>query len=382
MIYKREGSRYYMVKFQYKGETVCKSTGATDAKTARSIAAKIRAELAKGNWGILEKKPAPTLAHFLEKDFLPYVESTAAKLSTARYYGDGVKRLLAPGNDIAGLRLDQITDQHAGQFAARYSCLSPSTVNCALRTLRRALSLAVEWGKLDRMPKIGLVKGERQRERVLTDTEADRYLAACPAPWRDVATIMLGTGMRPAEVRRLRWEHVLLNGHGGLIRIAEGKSKAARRVLPIVPRVYRALKARYEAQGRPLEGWLFPSGSASGHLEESTDKKYHARALENLEKAHKEKPEENPEVKPFEPYCLRHTALTRLAEAGCDAFKLAYIAGHSDIRITQRYVHPDTDAIEAAFLKLAASQKVVTDGGYSQDAENRAEKNVPVTVSP
>ncbi|MGH9451291.1 MAG: tyrosine-type recombinase/integrase, partial [Terriglobia bacterium] len=237
------------------------------------------------------------------------------------------------------------------------------------------------WGKLDKMPKIGLVKGERQRERVLTDSEAERYLAACPQPWRDVATIMLGTGMRPAEVRRLRWEHVLLNGHGGLIRIAEGKSKAARRILPIVPAVYQALKTRQEAQGQPSEGWLFPSGSASGHLEESTDKKYHARALETLATAHKEKPEENPEVKPFEPYCLRHTALTRLAEAGCDAFKLAYIAGHSDIRITQRYVHPDTEAIERAFAQMAASQKVVTDGGYSQNAENGAEKNLPVTVT-
>ena len=224
------------------------------------------------------------------------------------------------------------------------------------------------------MPKIGLLKGEHQRDRVLTETEADRYLAVCPQPWRDGATIMLGTGMRPAEVRRLRREHVLLNGHSRLIRIAEGKSKAARRILPIVPAVYRALKARWETQGQPSEGWLFPSGSRSGHLEESTHNKYHDEALRVLAKAHKERPEENPEVKPFEPYCLRHTALTQLPEAGCNAFKLAYIAGHSDIRITQRYVHPDTDAIEAAFLKLAASQKVVTDGGYSQNVENGTEK--------
>jgi hypothetical protein len=62
----------------------------------------------------------------------------------------------------------------------------------------------------------------------------------------------------------LRWEHVLLNGHGGLIQIVRGKSKAARRVLPMVPRVYAALKARYEAQERPAEGWVFPTGSVSG----------------------------------------------------------------------------------------------------------------------
>jgi integrase len=51
----------------------------------------------------------------------------------------------------------------------------------------------------------------------------------------------------------------------------------------------------------------------------------------------------------FQPYVLRHTALTRLAEAGCDVFTLARIAGHSSITITQRYVHPQADAIERAF---------------------------------
>ena len=46
---------------------------------------------------------------------------------------------------------------------------------------------------------------------------------------------------------------------------------------------------------------------------------------------------------------LRHTALTRLAESGCDVFTLARIAGHSSITITQRYVQPQADAVERAF---------------------------------
>jgi len=37
---------------------------------------------------------------------------------------------------------------------------------------------------------------------------------------------------------------------------------------------------------------------------------------------------------------------------GCDAFTLARIAGHSNITITQRYVHPEIEAVEAAFQKL------------------------------
>ena len=39
--------------------------------------------------------------------------------------------------------------------------LSASRINCGLRTLRRALNLAFEWGKLERPVKITLAKGER-----------------------------------------------------------------------------------------------------------------------------------------------------------------------------------------------------------------------------
>ena len=41
---------------------------------------------------------------------------------------------------------------------------------------------------------------------------------------------------------------------------------------------------------------------------------------------------------------------------GCDAFTLARIAGHSSITITQKYVHPQADAIERAFSKLGSGQ--------------------------
>jgi integrase len=365
VIYKK--GRYYMVKFMWQGRMIRKSTRCTNAKDARTVEGTIRSELGKGNWGILKSKPRVTLAEFLREDFTPYAESTFQSAPKTRdYYHYGAKSLLE--SDLRGLRLDEITGQHAQQYAARLSAtLEVSTINCGLRTLRRALNLAEEWGKLDRAPRISLAKGERQRERVLTDEEAQDYLAACPQPWRDVATVMLGTGMRPGECYCLRWEHVLLNGGGGLIQIAKGKSKAARRILPMVPAVFNALKDRHEAQGCPPEGWVFPSGSASGHLEESTAKILHDRALKRIRKAH-EMDSAIPEVKPFEPYCLRHTALTNLTAAGCDAFTLARIAGHSSITITQRYCHPQADAIERAFARIAEGQKVVTDGGHQESA--------------
>ena len=356
-----------MVKFQWQGQTIRRSTRATTLKKARAAEVKIRAGLLDGRWGILEAKPVPTLADFLRREFLPYADKKhAAKPKTAIYYQTGVKRLLkAP---LAALPLDKITDQHATEYAARLSHLSPSTINCGLRTLRRALNVAVEWGTLKQRAKITLAKGERQRERVLTDDEITLYLAACPQPWRDAATVLLGTGMRPGEVFALRWERILLNRDGGgMIQITEGKSRAARRLLPMVPAVHHTLQTRYMAAGGPKGGWVFPTASKCGHLVGDSAKNQHAHALKMSG------------VTRFPPYCLRHTALTRLAESGCDTFTLARIAGHSSITITQRYCHPQADAIQRAFSKLAIRPGVVTEGGQHESPPEQTRNDTPVS---
>jgi integrase len=367
------GRKYYRVKFQFKGETIHKCTRATDAKTARGIESKIRSELARGNWGILELKPAPTLKEFLTKDFLPFTRTRfTSKAKTLEYYEYGADRLCT--SDLATLPLPEITGRHATQFAARNANLAASTINCGLRTLRRALNLAFEWGKLDKPVRIPLAKGERQRNRILSDWEIKLYLDNCRQPWKDAVITILGTGMRPGEVYSLRWEFVLLNGSVGLIQVSEGKSRAARRLLPMIPEVYRMLIGRHEAQDKPAGGWVFPSGARDGHLEQGTAKTQHSAAIAKVnaetvkENAKRQAAGEQPLPLPlaaFEPYVMRHTALTRMAPF-CDAFTLARIAGHSSITITQRYCHPQADSVEAAFSKFANRGKLVTDAGHRE----------------
>lgn len=151
----------------------------------------------------------------------------------------------------------------------------------------------------------------------------------------------------------------------------------------MVPAVYETLKARHESQGMPENGWVFPSGSRSGHLEESSAKKWHSMALARIRKAHEIEPSIHA-VEPFEPYVMRHSCLTWLAESGCDAFTLARIAGHSSITITQRYCHPQAEAIERAFAQVTAGKKVVTDGGHRPKLTEKgqpAEEEVKLTES-
>ena len=44
-------------------------------------------------------------------------------------------------------------------------------------------------------------------------------------------------------------------------------------------------------------------------------------------------------------HCLRHTAITMFANNGLSAFEAKKIAGHSDIKTTQSYVHPSNKEI-------------------------------------
>jgi len=372
MIYKR--GKFYWYKFMWNGTLVRESTKQGNDKVARNMESAHRTSLAKGEVGIRERKPAPTLAEFLKTDFLPFCETQhAAKPNTLRYYKTGAASLTASA--IAGIRLNEITDQHAQQYAARLMKLSPSSINCGLRTLRRAVYLASEWGTVDRRPRIRLANGELQRDRVLTEAEVALYLKECDQPWRTVATMMLGTGMRPGEVFALRWENVLFKDQGCLVQVTHGKSKAARRLLPMVAIVREVLESRWKAQGRPESGWIFPSESVGGHLVGDSAKNQHVRAFDRINNAAKK--DEGPELKRFPPYVLRHTALTRLGESGCDAFTLARIAGHSSITITQRYVHPQADAIERAFAKLDSPPPPVAIAGRhkSGHSEKRARLN-------
>ncbi|MFL6306084.1 MAG: tyrosine-type recombinase/integrase [Candidatus Sulfotelmatobacter sp.] len=336
-IFKR--GRIYWYKFMWNRELIRESTKQGNDRKARNMESAHRTALANGLVGIRERKPVAKLADFLKNDFLPFAETThATKPLTLRYYRQGCDMLIKSA--LAGLRLDEITDQHARAFAARLSKLSASGVNRGLRTLRRALNLANTWGKLERPVKITLAKGEVQRDRVLTREESEQYLGSCRQPWRDCATIILDEGFRPGEVFALRWAHILLNDDAtGLIQVVAGKSKAARRVLPITPRVHALLRARYEAAGSPEDGWVFPtSNEPAEHITDGLTKSQHRKALDDSK------------VPDFVPYILRHTALTRLGEqAGGNVFALASIAGHSSITITQRYIHPQADAISRVF---------------------------------
>lgn len=51
-------------------------------------------------------------------------------------------------------------------------------------------------------------------------------------------------------------------------------------------------------------------------------------------------------------HSLRRTCLTRLGEAGADAFTMMKLAGHASVTISQRYVHPPGETAQLVFDRL------------------------------
>src|SRR5215472_2678743 len=206
------------------------------------------------------------------------------------------------------------------------------------------LRLAAEWKLIPAAPTIRRLDGEVARERVVTHEDERAYLSVASQPLRDVATTIVDAGMRPEEVFRMRWENLHLQptgeGRYGHVFNPHGKTKYARRNIPLTARVKALLEMRHEAQNKPKEGWVFPAPTKSGRVE--SVKSQHRRALKDSK------------VKAFVLYSLRHTMLTRLGESGAEAFTIQKIAGHSSAVISQRYVHPTPALIENAFSRFEA----------------------------
>jgi integrase len=351
----------YWYKFMWNGELVRESTKQGNDKVARQMEAAHRTSLAKGEVGIREKKPAPTLADFCNKRFEPWGEATSSEKTWRGFYCVGLAAI-KEYTPLANSTLDEISGERIAEFAAHRLArgLQVSSVNGSLRILRRVLRLAVEWGELQTLPKVRMLKGERHRERVLTADEEARYLAGASKLLADVATLLVDTGLRPEECYRLGWESISwVTGRNGTMLVTHGKTSAARRLLPMTPRVRSLLESRWEAAGRPEEGWVWPALTKSGHLEPSSLKKQHAKALRMAR------------IRPFVLYTLRHTFLTRLGASGCDVWTLARIAGHSSIGISARYVHPSEDSVLAAMARLGGHNS-----GHSQKLDEERERPV------
>ena len=290
---------------------------------------------------------APPIFRAFAKEFLQYAK-THTKPGTHTFYSVCLDRLLTFAA-IADAPLNAITGETVSRYARHRQEVpenSVVTVNGDLRTLRRILHLAVEWGKLDRVPTIHELPQSQGRDRVLSFAEEAKYLAKASENLRDATILAVDTGMRPnSELFPLKWADVDLTvrpeSPHGVLHVRQGKTESAQRSLPLTPRVAEVLQRRRKAaevKGKP-SAFVFPGAGISGHI--TSVQHPHKTAIEDSKLAS------------FEFYCWRHTFGTRAAQSGMDRFTLARLMGHSSPSVAARYyIHVTETHVAAGFGKF------------------------------
>jgi integrase len=220
-------------------------------------------------------------------------------------------------------------------------------VNRELATLRRLLGMVHEWKIINRVPRIRLLRGERNREFVLSHAQERNYLEFAPQPLKDAAMLMLDTGLRVGELRSLEWEGVHSQPVGdakfGFIHVRQGKSKNAKRNISLSPRVRSMLDSR---KASSQSAYVFTDKSGIKPLSIWTLEDQHKRMRQAL------KLPADAVV-----HSLRHAFGTRLGETGADAFTIMKVMGYSRVVVSQKHVHPTPETLERAFERLNASNE-------------------------
>jgi integrase len=329
-IYKR--GKFYWSRIVRNGEVFSRSTKRKNRADALKVDAHWIIQAEQGNVA-LRRAERVILAQF-EKRFFAYIDQNVASPKTRAYY----KTHWTPLREsrLGAINMANIGSVDIHQWSIdRAKDVGPSSVNGSLRTLRRALRIAHEWGVLKVIPKIKTVKGEHKREFVIEEALLSTILAheKCTPVLKDLIPFLIDTGLRLGEAMSLQWKSVDLKNLPGSVFIEKGKTKNARRTVYLTDRA-RGILERRKSADKDAKGTVFEySPFTVGHqftvlrdaMELGSDCVLHS---------------------------CRHTFCTRLGTKGTSAFQIMRLAGHANVSVSQRYVHEDADSQKAAIASL------------------------------
>lgn len=223
--------------------------------------------------------------------------------------------------------------------------LEPSTranIHCALRSVLRC---AVSAGFLPAMPKLPpLPKVGRRLVRPMRREHVDRLLAASSPSARLALALMAFTGLRPSEVRGLRWCDVDLKS--GVLTVRRGRvvgeestpKSHHHRAVPLSNPLRTLLEPAEKLKATPWqEVALTALGQPWGDfgLHQAFHRAQKRAGLEG-----------------WTPRSLRHFFVTELFALGASAPVIQKLAGHSDLATTQRYADVDANDLRGAIALL------------------------------
>lgn len=274
------------------------------------------------------------------------------KDSTRKGYGKCLRRL--PCKTLADFTLMTVNRHVAEKLAAGHQTIAHHDGIAAVQIGKWLVSIGV----FDRSPMQGLrvPKQPVNRRQPFNDVDVDRILEAAAKSQqseRDVTIMLLALacGLRKGEILTLQTDDVHLGKCNCLgtkkphLIVRQGKTDAASRRVPVSASVVHALDT-YIKDWRPSkdDGALFLNNHGDEFSEDgwsSVFRRIRGRLPRSLD---------------FKLHRARNTALTNWHRAGVDIRTLGYLAGHSRIEHTERYLGAITpaqiDAVPDAFARV------------------------------
>jgi integrase len=357
-LYKRGGVWWY--RFKFCGQTIRESTKSANKNVARDAERARRHELEQGYNGI-QKREGPILFSVAAQNWKE-TKSPQWRERTIELQDLALKHL----NPIFGKKL--ITDISADdiaryQLARRRQKASPRTVNIEVTALRSVLIKYRVWGKIG--PDVKMLKEPESVGRALSPQEQDNLLSQCRASHNralyPIVEIALNTGLRSDEIRHLRWTDIEFEKQ--TLRVSRSKTAhGENRVVPINQRLLHVLQLWAERfPKRNPQHFVFPFGMCGaygkkdvfGFVAGCAYKTDPTQSIGSWKKSWIAACKRAGIKLRF--HDTRHSAVTRMLEAGIDLERIARILGWSPSTTTEmvrRYGHLSQNSLRSAVDKL------------------------------
>lgn len=377
-ITKHPRSSYYSARFtDAAGRRVCRSTKQANFKKALALAeaweraagtargheltqaasTKILNELMEQTMG--EGLRRPSIADTLN-GHLEIARAGLAQKSTADRYKPVVIGFLAhlgkerAAASVASLTPSEIEAWHRAEITAGKSA---GTADYGLRVIRAALARAKRLGLLLHNPAeaVRIFGHASEARQPFTDAEVAALLSVASDEWRGMILLAAWCGLRLADAAGLTWANVDMQDKTLTFRPSKTRHRDSQPlVLTLCLEIVCTLKTLPIGIGAAP---LFPSlhgrkpGSHGGLSNEFA--RLMVRAGVTMEKGAKKKGRgRQTRAKSF--HSLRHTMISRMANAEVSADVRKAIAGHSTDSAHRRYTHLSLDAQRQAIEKLPA----------------------------
>ncbi len=220
-----------------------------------------------------------------------------------------------------------------------------ATINREIAILKRAFSIAVDEGRLARMPKITMLPEDNVREGFF---EADQFAALVshlPLPLRGPVTMAYFCGWRiHSEVLALEWPQVDRKNKNIRLRPEQSKNGEGRDLpyglLPAIDQVIE--EAAQERQALIEDGRICPYVFS----------RHNGKPIKNIRGAWKAACRKA-EIPDLLPHDLRRSAVRNLVRAGVSEKVAMRISGHKTRAVFDRYDITDETDVKQALGKLA-----------------------------